>query len=246
MPNDPHELHAFRNLQKYKAELHEFRGQHLTVKEIASALGVNPVTIYRRIRLGHPLEGLPRKAKVYEFRGRLATIKEIMAETGLSHSKVSKRTDGKRFYERHELHDQLNEPHPLTVILTHDGISDSINGWARRTGIPRQTIHGRINRGWSIDKTLTTPASRKRNARAYTFKGETHGLTGWAKRLGINHATLRERIALGWPIERALTTPVMTNHDHYIRKRNLAIIRRIATAFKSSTPIHNQPQHCKA
>lgn len=34
--------------------------------------------------------------------------------------------------------------------------------WSERTGLKREIIADRLNRGWSIEKTLTTPAIKKR------------------------------------------------------------------------------------
>jgi len=43
-------------------------------------------------------------------------------------------------------------------VLTMNGVSDSIAGWARRTGLTSATIDLRLrNRGWSVERALTTP-----------------------------------------------------------------------------------------
>lgn len=38
--------------------------------------------------------------------------------------------------------------------LTHNGLTLSVSEWARRTGLTRSTIIGRIERGWPLDKVL--------------------------------------------------------------------------------------------
>ena len=44
--------------------------------------------------------------------------------------------------------------------INHNGISDTISGWGKRTGIKPTTIHQRINKyGWNIQKALTEGAS---------------------------------------------------------------------------------------
>lgn len=43
------------------------------------------------------------------------------------------------------------------VRLTFQGLSLCISEWVEKTGIAYQTIRGRLRRGWSIAKTLTTP-----------------------------------------------------------------------------------------
>lgn len=56
--------------------------------------------------------------------------------------------------------EQANNRHS-NHILTLDGVSDNIEGWVRRTGLPRHVIDGRIKRGWDDRKTLTTPLLTK-------------------------------------------------------------------------------------
>lgn len=48
-----------------------------------------------------------------------------------------------------------------SVILEFRGESLSVNQWARRLGICNRTIGMRLNAGWSIEKTLTTPAEHR-------------------------------------------------------------------------------------
>lgn len=46
---------------------------------------------------------------------------------------------------------------PVKNGLVYNGKMLSIMEWSRRTGINPKTIHMRLSRGWSIEKTLTTP-----------------------------------------------------------------------------------------
>ena len=49
-----------------------------------------------------------------------------------------------------------------SVFITFNDISDTISGWARRTGISRNAINGRIIHGWPIEKALTEPLTPSR------------------------------------------------------------------------------------
>lgn len=42
-------------------------------------------------------------------------------------------------------------------IIEHDGKALSPMEWAELTGIPNKRIYARIHRGWSVERTLTTP-----------------------------------------------------------------------------------------
>jgi hypothetical protein len=54
------------------------------------------------------------------------------------------------------------------VLLTHNGITDSISGWARRTGIGKTTLSARLKRAdWPLERCLEkNPTPRKRNVRS--------------------------------------------------------------------------------
>lgn len=44
--------------------------------------------------------------------------------------------------------------------ITHQGITFLLVEWAEHLGIPYKTLHARLARGWSAEKTLTTPLRR--------------------------------------------------------------------------------------
>lgn len=50
------------------------------------------------------------------------------------------------------------------ITITHDGITDTISGWAKRTGLPASAIRSRLEYGWAPQRILTTPV-RKRASR---------------------------------------------------------------------------------
>ncbi len=43
------------------------------------------------------------------------------------------------------------------VMLTHNGISKSLTDWAREIGMSPNSLRGRLQLGWSVEKALTTP-----------------------------------------------------------------------------------------
>ena len=44
-------------------------------------------------------------------------------------------------------------------MLTHDGRTACVARWSEVTGIHQATITGRVNRGWSVERALTTPVN---------------------------------------------------------------------------------------
>lgn len=45
-------------------------------------------------------------------------------------------------------------------VLVYDGISLPIQEWAEKLNITPSTLRSRINKGWTIDRALTTPVRR--------------------------------------------------------------------------------------
>lgn len=157
-------------------KLHRFRDAWMTAQQIAAVTGLKVRTVHRRIQFGLPIEGPVRmgpEPKRYEFRGTSMTARGIMAITGLSRSQVSKRTDGIRCFDRDEATDPNAPLHPNAHVLFFRGISDSICGWARRTGIPHHVIRERINTmGWPVKRALTEPVMRGSQRQRYQRNAE--------------------------------------------------------------------------
>ena len=106
--------------------------------------------------------------------------------------------------------------------IEYNGETKTIAEWARIAGIERSVLRGRIDRGWTMKKAMSTPSgSSWRNRYKITFKGETHTIPEWSKIIGINEHTLRDRLTrLEWSIEKALTTPV-ENHNRIKRSGSI-------------------------
>lgn len=49
--------------------------------------------------------------------------------------------------------------------ITFNGITMPVLGWVSKTGIPEWTLRSRLRRGWSIERTLTTPIKLPKSGR---------------------------------------------------------------------------------
>lgn len=77
-------------------------------------------------------------------------------------------------------------------------------------GIPRNVFHRRIKEGWSLEKALTTPPSRKNGQGRviYDHKGNPYSsVAEMCNAYHIDFAMYGSRIRMGWSLEKALTTP---------------------------------------
>ena len=50
----------------------------------------------------------------------------------------------------------------VTRHLTYQGRTQALAAWAIEIGVPRRTLHNRINHNWSVERALTTPARRRK------------------------------------------------------------------------------------
>lgn len=53
----------------------------------------------------------------------------------------------------------------IPIQLTHGGVTDTLFGWSKRTGIDYNVLRMRVGYGWSPERTLTEPVERRRPKR---------------------------------------------------------------------------------
>lgn len=89
------------------------------------------------------------------------------------------------------------------------GESNTIIGWAEKTGISAMVIATRLRRGWGIEDAVTAPTwSKHHGAMEATLNGKTQTIRRWAIELGFRDiGIIYERLGRGWSVEDALLTP---------------------------------------
>lgn len=86
--------------------------------------------------------------------------------------------------------------------------------WADVTGIPAARIATRINRGWSVERALTTPPTRWRGP-ILEVNGSALSITQLAALTGLSSSTVKTRLTRGWSIERIMSTaPYEWQHNN--------------------------------
>lgn len=182
---------------------HLFRGEWLTVPEIAVRTGLAVRTVYARLQKDVALDTAKMRGgsrpRLYAFRGAMMTCNEIAVVLGIGDQAVRDRAIGNRIPDNEEMR-ELRRVQNNAALLTFDGITDTVAGWSRRTGWHYSTIFiRRFYRGWTPEQTLTTPPR-----------------PAWANSLPRRNRTAIRRIA------RAI-----------MRDRNTSIIQRIASATQT-------------
>ena len=101
-----------------------------------------------------------RRNKKYTLNGETLCLAEWSERAGLAHSVIQGRLRRGWSLERALTeaalpNDGKSKKH--AVILTFDGVTDTLSGWARRTGIDVSCLARRVKSGWSVERALTTP-----------------------------------------------------------------------------------------
>jgi len=91
-----------------------------------------------------------------------------------------------------------------STYITYNGKTQNIKEWAKDIGISDASLRGRLKRGWTIEKALTSGPITKFAEKSITFNGKTQNLKKWAEELGIDPTSLNKRLKK-WPLEQALT-----------------------------------------
>ncbi len=92
------------------------------------------------------------------YQGKCLTLSEWAPILG-----IRKSTLYGRYHVRMPVERLLSPELPVreVTLLTLDGVTKTIGEWSLTLGIRTGLIRGRIGRGWSVEKTLTTPTKRK-------------------------------------------------------------------------------------
>lgn len=95
---------------------------------------------------------------------------------------------------------KISEDH----MFEWNGHSKTLAEWSSTLGINLKTLYGRLEEGWSIDKSFSTPV-KKRLTRLLTLPdGEKVAPAVLADRLQIPRSTLYSQIERGWSIEKII------------------------------------------
>lgn len=87
-----------------------------------------------------------------------------------------------------------------------DGGKYTVAQIAQMTGVDKELMRSRIQRGVPIEETLEP----KVEAETLTFRGETKTIREFAEEYGMSYRRLKKRLEKGWSVEKALTEPLRT------------------------------------
>lgn len=193
--------------------------EYPSLKEMGEAYGVPCNTVYSRMKKGWDLERIltpaaPRPKVWKDHTGKQYPTQKAMAEAyGIPNDVLSFRlTHG------WDLESALTTPvgakreNSRNKCQDHKGnIFPSKRAMAKAYGISSVTLSDRTNRGWDLERALTTPPGWKRapEMRYKDHKGNEYPTwKAMAEAYGIPDPTFRKRLRNGYSVEEALTRPV--------------------------------------
>ena len=138
-----------------------------------------------------------RVSRLLTYNGETKCITEWARGIG-----VDPKTIHYRLKQGWTLNDALNKPatpaaEKTAKMITFNGETRSITGWARKLGINHASLCERLDSGWPLEKALTAPGRKLQEA---THDGETLSLPDWGRKLKIRPRTIARRLEQGWII----------------------------------------------
>ena len=104
------------------------------------------------------------------------------------------------------------------TVIDYQGETKTLKEWADALGRNIITLRNRLNRGWSVERALSsgplprgqwTNGSRKKS-QLVTIGGQTKKVCDWIRERGLNASTVWMRVRRGEDLEQALTRPLHT------------------------------------
>jgi RNA polymerase sigma factor (sigma-70 family) len=97
----------------------------------------------------------------------------------------------------------------LEQPLTYRGRTQTLRQWSQELGLKHRAVQQRLERGWTVERALSTPSQGRTAERCLTWGGRTQSIVEWSRETGIPRATIVARLHHPdqWTIEQILTTP---------------------------------------
>lgn len=194
-----------------------FRGRiRSSIREVVdtfSPAGVTLRAVYQRLKNGWEVERAvmtpPRRSMIWREKdahtGETVTTRDVIAATGLPPHRIYTRIA--RGYSG----DLLRYAGSLSACVCRDHLGreyPALRQMAHAWHISPALLRYRLEKGWSIEKSLTTPPDDRspRICRDHLGK-EYPSLTAMARAYGLTLETLRSRMRKGWSLKEQLTIP---------------------------------------
>lgn len=164
-----------------------------------------------------------RRSNIFAtIENRTQCIADWVKELGLNRQAVYARIRlrGWTVEQALELDPKPNKKKLTGKLMTLDGKTNNLAGWARSIGVSSKVLATRLKNGLNLEEALSirkkAPVStynRKRRRaggaprRLLMARGEALCATEWGKRVNLHPEVITSRIKRGWGVEQAIFTP---------------------------------------
>lgn len=137
----------------------------------------------------------------HDWKGKIRSLAEIAEMEGIDYKMLISRVSGLG----RTVAEAVAEPYKGAVrLLTHNGETRSVKGWAEHLGVHKQRIHSRINRGWTIGECI----------KFFDGYEKKMSIQEYCKTLGLQYTTVVNRLARGYALSDASNTSDMRTIEH--------------------------------
>ena len=142
-----------------------YKGMRLSMQAMAAHTGINYGTLKSRIRSGWGIEkaidtptGVQQsEAMRIEYEGKKLTLRQWSEIKGIPAEVLRKRISRGMDYAK-VFSAPVKDMGLPEKLVTFNGMTLPIKEWAKRTKITYRAIAQRLQRGWTVERALTTPA----------------------------------------------------------------------------------------
>lgn len=200
----------------------EFNGDEKHLEEWAQELGLNPITLYKRLyeynwSVEEALTLKPNEkpsSKLITYKGVTKPLVEWSQETNIKPETLYQRiyrlgwSIEKALTTKTRTRTKKGGYNTKPLSVTYKGKTQSIRAWSEELKIPYTTLYNRlVNLKWDVEKAFTEKGDYYKKGILYKNKKKT--LKEWSEELNIPYTVLYQRIyTLGWSVEKAFTTPI--------------------------------------
>ncbi len=200
-----------------------------TITRIAEQHGVNPNTVQDTYRVFNSVQqrcNNPKSTVYYKYGGKGVTVcdrwdtfEHFVSDMGLRPSVAHSidRTDNRKGYEPDncrwatEIQQQRNRSN--NRVVEYQGEELCVAELAERIGLSAKLLRARLERGWSVDRAVSTPVQtqNRKSAKRQGVKVHYYGRWSTVRELaelgGMTVRTMRWRLKAGWTVKRAVLSP---------------------------------------
>ena len=194
---EPQIIRKFLDKQHGKASLYAWKGEYVTIRQIAAASRISEQVLYHRLSQGMSVEAAILDAQNcrVEYKGEWLTKAEVARREGINYPALRRRLGlGLNLDAAIRLcHENHPAGRPAARLYSYRGREWTADALSHELGMSRRCFEKRIARGFSVEEIIS---SFHKNHVQYEGRWVTY--SELARVLGVPYWKLRRRLRDGW------------------------------------------------